>query len=102
MCMCMVARLFRNVFSHQNRRLDRLAAALELASQDEPPPPPRRRPRQNDDGAWPAPARSMLPPAKRPRLDHGAMAKSDGGHSKTAAPHVFLHSSMLRIAAATS
>ena len=57
--------------------LDRLAAALELASQDEPPPPPRRRPRQNDDGAWPAPARSMLPPAKRPRLER--RASSSGG-----------------------
>ena len=57
--------------------LDRFAAALELASQDEPPPPPRRRPRQNDDGAWPAPARSMLPPAKRPRLER--RASSSGG-----------------------
>jgi hypothetical protein len=61
--------------------LDRLAAALELASQDEPPPPPRRRPRQNDDGAWPAPARSMLPPAKRPRLERRASSSSGGAPS---------------------
>ena len=57
--------------------LEKLVVALELSS-DEPQRVHRTRQRQNDEGAWPAPARSMLPPAKRAKRASSGGVPSGG------------------------